>query len=343
MRGNRERACACSIACSAAGCVRSDSPPHHARRIRARAARQLQPCALHRRRRWLLGSPSTRRPSPRLHGWPTACDSTSGAILATAIRVPRIEEAMRKLAELCQARLEARYEGASAQSQRTAALAAAGGAADHRRAEAPWLLPVASRHARAGAGGGCRGTRTGCSASASTAWAGPGIERLVDRLLPDRPLARRSDRQRADDRALPERGADVSAGHRPRLPPGHPREADPARSRTLRARSLGAGGGVPDLSRARCDPGARQGARAAPGRDRTGGARKRGLGRAQRGQGHRERVRIDLAGDQVASATPVRGCGSRPSRLQRDGGYGLRAWPRRRTGFRAISPSTREG
>jgi error-prone DNA polymerase len=39
------------------------------------------------------------------------------------------------------------------------------------------------------------------------------------------PLARRSDRQRPPDRPLPQRGADLAAGHRPRLPPGHPRSA----------------------------------------------------------------------------------------------------------------------
>ena len=43
---------------------------------------------------------------------------------------------------------------------------------------------------------------------AAAAGPGPGLERLLDRLLPDRALARRPDRQRAADRALPQRGAD---------------------------------------------------------------------------------------------------------------------------------------
>ena len=43
----------------------------------------------------------------------------------------------------------------------------------------------------------------------------------------------------------------------------------------------------PDLSRPRRDPRARQGARAAAGRDRAGGAGQRGVGRARGGQGHR--------------------------------------------------------
>ena len=80
----------------------------------------------------------------------------------------------------------------------------------------------------------------------------------------------------------------AAARHRPRLPARHPGGADPARPRALRPRPLGAGGGLPDLSRARGDPRARQGAGAAAGGDRAGGARQRGVGRARGGEGHRE-------------------------------------------------------
>ena len=83
------------------------------------------------------------------------------------------------------------------------------------------------------------------------------------------------------DRPLPQRGADLAAGHRPRLPARHPRGADPARPRALRPRALGAGRGLPDLPLARRDPRARQGARAAAGGDRAGRARRRRLRRAR--------------------------------------------------------------
>ena len=63
-----------------------------------------------------------------------------------------------------------------------------------------------------------------------------------------------------------------AARHRPRLPARHPRGADPARARSLRARPRRAGGGLPHLPRARGDPRARQGARPA-GRGRSSGWR----------------------------------------------------------------------
>ena len=47
---------------------------------------------------------------------------------------------------------------------------------------------------------------------------GPRLVRRLDRLLPHRPLARRPGRERALARAVPEPGARVRAGHRPRLP-----------------------------------------------------------------------------------------------------------------------------
>ena len=104
---------------------------------------------------------------------------------------------------------------------------------------------------------------------------GRGSSRLVDRLLPHRPLARRPDRQRPAARALPQRGDHDAARHRPRLPARRARGPDPARARALRARPLGARGRVPDLPGARRDPRDRQGAGPAAGGDRAGRARRR--------------------------------------------------------------------
>ena len=100
---------------------------------------------------------------------------------------------------------------------------------------------------------------------------GPRLERQLDRLLPHRALARRPGAQRAVPGALPERGDHRGAGHRPRLPARHPREADPPRPRALRRGALGAGRGVRLLPIARRDPRLRQGAGPAAGRGRASG------------------------------------------------------------------------
>ena len=86
----------------------------------------------------------------------------------------------------------------------------------------------------------------------------------LDRLLPDRPLARRPGRGAALARPLPQPRAGGGARHRPRLPARHPRAADPARCTTATAASAAALiARVRDLPRARRDPRARQGAGAA--------------------------------------------------------------------------------
>ena len=54
-------------------------------------------------------------------GWPTVCGSTSAATSATAIPGAEDEEAMRKLAELCDTRLRDRYASASARRERDGA------------------------------------------------------------------------------------------------------------------------------------------------------------------------------------------------------------------------------
>ena len=90
----------------------------------------------------------------------------------------------------------------------------------------------------------------------------------LDRLLPDRPLARRPGARRALARPLHQPRARLGAGHRPRLPARHPREADRRGLRALRPRALGARRELLDLPRARRDPRHRQGARAAVRRAR---------------------------------------------------------------------------
>ena len=115
-------------------------------------------------------------------------------------------------------------------------------------------------------------------AAGAAAGARPRVERLVDRLLPHRPLARRPGEERAAARALPQRGDHLAARHRPRLPARRARGAAPARARALRPRPLGARRRVPDVQVARRDPRARQGARPAAGRDRARRARRRRRG-----------------------------------------------------------------
>ena len=162
----------------------------------------------------------------------------------------------------------------------------------------------------------------GLGARAAAAGARARLLRLLDRLLPDRPLAHRPARRRPLDGALPQPRADLAAGHRPRLPARHARGPDPPRPRALRARPRGARRDLPELSRARRDPRARQGARAARGRDRARRPRRRPL-RASRGARPRER-----AGG---------------ARRRAAAGPGWRGSPRRRSGCRATSPSTRAG
>ena len=72
-----------------------------------------------------------------------------------------------------------------------------GGAAGDPPSRPVGLLPAAPRHARAGARGGLRGARAGVVAAPAAAGARERLERVLDRLLPHRPLAHRPDRQRA--------------------------------------------------------------------------------------------------------------------------------------------------
>ena len=96
------------------------------------------------------------------------------------------------------------------------------------------------------------------------------LQRQLDRLLPDRPLPHRPGRGQPLRGALPQRRRGDGPRHRPRLPPRHPRGADPARPRDLRGRPLGPGRGLPDLPAARRRAGPRQGPGAAAAGDREG-------------------------------------------------------------------------
>ena len=324
VRGHGERPCAHARSSPASGRAGGRAPAHHARCLRARAARQLQPRAR------LAGGDGESLSRPSRGG-----GGDGGAGGAAAVRSdqrPRVPlsgvggrggdaQALRAVPVAPARTIQGRRRGARERRRPTGA-----GAPDHREARSARVLPAPPRHAGAGPGGGARGARTGQRPRPAAAGAGPRLERLVDRLLPDRPLARRPDRQRPADRPVPERGADLAARHRPRLPARHQGEADPAGPRALRPRPLGAGGGFPDLPRPRGDPRARQGAGAAAGGDRTRGPGQRGVGRARSGQGHRLGVR------HRAPKVPPRttaGAGRRAA------GRGSRAWPPRPTDCRA--------
>src|SRR5215211_5640932 len=72
--------------------------------------------------------------------------------------------------------------------------AAPGGAACDPRPRPVGLLPAAPRHARAGPRGGGGGARPRVRPPAAAAGTGERLERVLDRLLPHRPLARRPGR-----------------------------------------------------------------------------------------------------------------------------------------------------
>ena len=245
-----------------------ESEPAAARQLSLRCS--LSPAAMAAR-----AFATTRRRSPRPRGWPSGCASTSPATSATAIPAPRTAAPTAGWPSSAGRGWTSATRGRRSAPRRERRLEEE--LARDPRARLSGFFLLHQRHARAGARGGRRGARAGLRATAAAAGPRPRLQRQLDRLLPDRPLARRPGRERALPRALPERGDHRAAGHRPRLPARHPREADPARARALRARALGARRRLRDLPRARCDPRPRQGARAAAGRDRAGRARRRRL------------------------------------------------------------------
>ena len=160
--------------------------------------------------------------------------------------------------------------------------AARGGARPDRRARPRRLLPPPLGGARARTRGGARGARPRLDAARPAARARARLLGRLARLLPDRALARRSGREQPLARPLPQPRARVGAGHRPRLPARHPREAHRPRRRALRAGARIARRGLRHLPLARRDPGRRQGARPPVRRPRAARAADRRLERAAR-------------------------------------------------------------
>ena len=144
-------------------------------------------------------------------------------------------------------------------------------AARHRQAQPGRLLPALPRSARAGRGRSptrCAATSTGARARQSAAGPRARLVGQLDRLLPDRPLARRSAQAQPLLRPLPERGAALDPRYRPRFPARDPRAADRAGLRALRARARGAGLRLLHLQAAQRRARRRQGARHPAGRSR---------------------------------------------------------------------------
>ena len=272
MRGDRQRSRPRSRSGATPGCVGGGPPALDARCLRARAPWELQPRA--------GGAGGDGRPLPRVSagrrrerqaGRVAAVRSAQRSRVSLPGRGGRdLDAAARRAVRRATAQaLFMRPAGRPGRRQRPPGA----GAADHREAGPGRFFPAAPRHAGAGPGGRRRGAGAGHRQVAVTTGAWARLQRLLDRLLPDRPLAHRPDRQRAADRALSKRGADGAAGHRPGFSPRYPRGSDPPRARALRARPFGAGRGLPDVSGAGGDSGAGQGAGPAAGRDRAGRAR----------------------------------------------------------------------
>ena len=102
------------------------------------------------------------------------------------------------------------------------------------------LLPPPLGGARARPRVRARGARHRLAAPRAAARPRPRQLRRLDRLLPDRPVARRPGRRRPLARPLPQPRAARRPRHRPRLPARHPREAHRPRHRALRPRARGA-------------------------------------------------------------------------------------------------------
>ncbi len=190
--------------------------------------------------------------------------------------LPRLLRHRRAGDRAAPARLRPRLRRALRRRERPQAprpAAARRGAGADRRARPRRLLPAPLGGARAGARVRARGAwRLGRPQRAAARPRPRQLGRL-DRLLPDRALARRSGARRPVARPFPQPRARLRARHRPRLPARHPREADRRGLRTLRPGALRAGRELLDLPRARRDSRRRQGAR--PAVRRAGAARPR--------------------------------------------------------------------
>ena len=191
------------------------------------------------------------------------------------------EPAIVQLRRVCETAFAERYSPPQ-RPQEARPQAARGGARPHRRARPRRLLPAPLGGARARARGRARGARAGLDAPRPAAGARARLLGRLARLLPHRPLARRSGREQPLARPLPQPRARVHPRHRPRLPARHPGEAHRPRRRALRPRARLARRGVRDVPLARRDPRRRQGARPAVRRPRAARAPHRRLERAAR-------------------------------------------------------------
>ena len=295
LRRDRQRPLPPPLALPPAGCPRRGPQWRRPGGVRAAAARQLKRGACLPAGDGARASPSIPRPWPRPPGSPSGLrfDLTS----ELGYRYPGSEDAGadRKLAEDLRALLVERYAGSPQRARGRAP--ARGGAGDDPRPRPLRLLPPAPRPARAGPRGRRGGARPRLGPLAAAAGPRPGLQRQLDRLLPDRPLPRRPGRRpTSSPGASSTTRSTCDARHRPRLPPRHPRGADPPRPRALRPRALGPGRRLPHLPPARRGARPRQGAGAARRGDRAGRAggrlpRRGGGDRAPRRRGDRRRAR----------------------------------------------------
>ena len=259
------------------GRARRDPQPHLARRLRAGAPRQprVRPAPAGRDAR---AAPARRRRAHARGRRPLRVRPDPGARLP----LPRLLRRPRPRRRPAPRRLRPRLrrplrERERPQARRAAAPRRRAGA--DRAARPRRLLPPPLGGARARARVRARGARPRLAAPRAAAGPRPRLERRLDRLLPDRPLARRPGRGEALARPLPQRRDGRRARHRPRLPARHPREADRRGHRALRPRARRARRELRDLPQPRRDPRRRQGARPAVRRARAARARHRRLAR----------------------------------------------------------------
>ena len=294
--------------------------------VRAAPARQPQLGRWPRRRRWRRASPSTPRRSPRPLRLAERLRFDLTAELGYRYPAPRTPSADRELAELCRGagspsatpagrdRARGRARASSEELATIRNLGLSGFFLLHHD-----LLELAREVAVE-----VRGRDSARAVLPPGRGRGSSVSSIVCYLTGLSHI----DPVKADlfsGRFLNEE-VDRDARHRPRLPPRHPRGADPARARALRRRPLGPGRRLPHLPPARRRPRPRQGAGAAAERDRAGGEDGRlprvgGRDRARRRRRDRRRARrrAALAG---AARALRRGDGPAPPRLpalRRDG------------------------
>ena len=279
-RRHRQRACPRGAAHAAPGHARRDPLPHLARRLRAGAAGQPRehPARAGRGGRALRRHrPGRRRPHRRDRGAP-AVRPHRGARLPLSRLLRRRRAGDPAARRDLQRRLRRPLSAARPAAARPGARSPRERARADRRARAGRVLPAPLGGARARPGMRPAGARSRLAPPLPAAGARARQLGRLDRLLPHRPLARRSGRERSLARALPQPRAGLGPGHRPRLPARHPREADRRRHRALRQRARLARRELRHLPLARRDPRRRQGARAAAGRARADRPAQRRLG-----------------------------------------------------------------